>query len=264
MGGDPPRKRSVRLGGALEPANREISTARARVVFLEIAAATSPRVLESLRANAVGLYPNNDWRSPLEVWCAEYHVTDRWLRKCAEDTLRMFVLQKPLGTQFEDPVTRELRPLTEKDLNRWDVGSLSAPLRFPLPRGKTSAGDLEADLGFRTREQEIERLTREKEAHGGGLTQYRARDTLAEITSALKEHGWLKPPTKAVRHFEWLSLYQFDEVSVTKLAQVREDDEVRREGVTDRARSSVTEAVCRTADLIGLTLRPPVTCRGPV
>lgn len=249
---------SVRLGGKRESPDRSHSLPTGRVIFLDVAQEVVPEVLAALRTEVLPLYPGDEWMPEFECWCARFHVTDPWLKRCALDTLKEFATQLKPGSIVRDFWTGEETELQESDMNRWVPSSFSHHLPLPLSERWATVEGVEIDLGFHTRDKQLQRLRAPRDQGGAGLSADQARHEIAQVDAMYERREWVKPPTKKVRHFEWLALYQFGGWSVTRLAEIREDKRVLRDGYAKKARSTMTGAVCGTAALIGVTLRPPI------
>ena len=219
----------------------------ARAIFLVQSSVAVPEMLADLQALAVRNVTPPPPEDLLDGWCRRYHVLDAWLRTCAADTYAELA-RNARARESGSAESHGKRPRL-----RWHRKSLS----HSIPQDHVRDGEEELDLIALPREEMLARRLARKSFAGYTSGNSLSR-RIAKMRNLLEEAQWTKPPTKSREHFTWLALYQFRGRSVTSLGQIREDGEILRDGTTDRARSTVTEAIRSVADIIGLSLRPPL------
>ena len=230
----------IRLGvGELFDPAAKVPTPMAdgRRFFLE-AVKVAPAVLESLKEELLPLYEEAvdqdrvaTWEGPpvltgedselerrLVDWSRRYHLNESWILDSALLTLRFF--SRGVKTKYF-VVPAQFRSHPE-----------FPPLQFEEPAW---IPDLHTKKQYMTRA----RSNFEKEL----------QDYVQSIEAKLRALGWKKTPqkrlAKPLQHFEWLVQYQ-----CAGWSQGRIGEEYKA------GQKTVSEALKRTADLIGLTLRP--------
>lgn len=273
------------MGGQMEPPDQRYSRSMARTLFLRALRSTVPETLKDLHAQVFpvhkrivvsSLHPDSSLvlrASPssrphliplaeaLLPWAEGYHLTDHWMLDVALRTCESWAALT-VGGEFVG-ADGQVQVLAEKDFFRWgpiDSHSHAMPLGTDLVTCVASGGrPIEIDLAFHTQAEEITRLM------DAGVPRARAREKVKEVAEALKVLGWSPTPEKRdhdddlLIHFEMLARYQCAAVSFRQLSTESESDwgqSRAKAGEFSHRRSSVIDAVKKTAAQVGLTLRP--------
>jgi len=246
--------------GYYEPANRAITTWRARWIFLSVTRQIAPEVLEDLRDLPFESYrsalvrnrwtPNEDlnfrlWavfdsehsrcspsvlhlRYDLLQWAEEYNLEDRWCLEIAFRTVEQWYLNPAFAARLMWARSAVgYNPPVKEEEGRFN---------FVFPVWDTVAqerGDYYAEAEKAFRQYLVEYCDR--------------------LESLTRERGFIEQKMKREHaHFEWLVWYQVKYKSQSWIGD--------RFNAT---RSTVAEGIKDAASMCGLTLRPPKVAGRP-
>lgn len=261
--------KKTRLGfGEFEPADGVSSRVYARTLFLAAVRRFVPAVLQALADQPLaafsvavrGTNPDNvrnwvalreaaddetpsltDLQDALLTWAQQYHLDADWCLDRSLRTLRAWASQppySPLRRDWDYEVVGQFLPTSAEERR----------IFFTHP-------GWEPVLGLLTR-AEAERVIRDS------FDRYLRGHLDAMEEATQRAQVWPEDPTgnqsrpapqmrrtpekRSPEHFEWLARYQVEGLSFSKLAHA-----------VYRSRPTVTDAVKRAADFIGLPLREP-------
>lgn len=193
-----------------------------RRLFLAQAAELQPKLLETLRELSV------DDERALSAWAERWHLTDRWCKLLAHDTLRWWVAHpEARGWEFEST-------------------AIFAGF-FPFKIEPLKLGPFYHDPTWRRRRDFKKEVLRQINQ---ALDAYCNRIEAAALAAGLKR----APRRRDVGHFYWLVRYQIKGESFASIAR---HSSYKFNG----GRQTIRKAVVELARYIELTLRPSTSAR---
>jgi hypothetical protein len=231
-------------GGPILRHTRNVFADPPRVESVQLPAIGEWKNLKSLEAQ----YPEvNAFRTfLLKQWAEPFNLTDAWLLDMAMQTLHHWSLRDANANVETDGITRAtFRGRSER--LRWHC--LVGPHLAALPSAESDV--LFQDWGW------VPEAESWPDFRKGVLRRFGAYlDEVygPQMMALLEKRGWHEAPEiRKAEHYQWLAFYQVRKWSPARIAQ-----RVVQQGGNDKIdESTILKAVQKTAQRVGLTLRPP-------